>query len=432
MVLSWLHGALDTPWAVVASSLVFTLAVLYADGALVRPRDRTSMRVCACIAAVNAAIASCLCSTSSLSPIAVSSVSMLITAAASVCLARCGRVVTERPDAVSRLGATYFGQMGKGKYFSRMAHGRIMFSFGVNTTRNRVEEGAEIFRGHGVDPKRYAESLERFLAECVHPKDAETLRMNSSARFYKNMLREDPAYSLRFRVSPKKLGGLLDLTSAEAEAAASIDKEWAWVAANCMVVRDDASGDVYLFAYIIDVDTDMRKFEDMKQSASFDALTGVFNRKALEGAIGNALSDDRANGSMVLVDLDNFKQVNDVLGHPAGDKVLQETADILRAEFRSADIIGRLGGDEFMAFSMGLCRDEDIARKLERLVEVGRREVPTPDGGAIKISFSIGASVCPEQGRSYRSLYKRADLALYRSKEMGKDRYTVFDETLEE
>lgn len=338
----------------------------------------------------------------------------------------------DAPDMMMRLSRTYFGKIKRERHFSRLAHGRVLFSFSVNTTRDRVEEGAEYFLKYDVGTDTYSASLERFLIECVDQQDADTLRMNSTERFYKNMLRGDPSYSLRFRVSPAKLREFVDLSHDGGSGLATTEKDWAWLAVNCLVVRDEMSGDTYLFVHVIDVDTDMRNFEDMKQSASVDALTGVFNRKALEGAITNALSSDRANGAMVLIDLDNFKSVNDILGHPAGDKVLCETADIISAEFRSGDIIGRLGGDEFMVFSPGLSKLENITRKIEHLNELGRRDIPTPNGGAIRVSFSIGVSICPEQGRSYNSLYKRADLALYRSKELGKDRYTMFEERLEE
>lgn len=338
----------------------------------------------------------------------------------------------DAPDVMMRLSRTYFGRIKRERHISRLAHGRVLFSYSVNTTHDRVEDGAEYFLKNSDGAASYSASRERFILECVNPEDAESIRMNSTERFYKNMLRSDPSYSLRFRVSPARLREFVDLSRDGETEMATSEKEWAWLAVNCIVVRDEMSGDTYLFVHVIDVDTDMRNFEDMKQSASVDALTGIFNRKALEGAITNALSKDRANGAMVLIDLDNFKSVNDILGHPAGDKVLCETADIISAEFRSEDIVGRLGGDEFMVFSPGLSKLENITRKIAHLNERGRRDIPTPDGGTIRVSFSIGVSISPEQGRSYNSLYKRADLALYRSKELGKDRYTMFEEWLEE
>ena len=138
--------------------------------------------------------------------------------------------------------------------------------------------------------------------------------------------------------------------------------------------------------------------------------------------------------AIILLDVDNFKGVNDTLGHSYGDKVLANIGNILRSVFRDEDILGRLGGDEFcVCIEVKSSDPDDIIRTAERkcaqLCEAFHSNY-TGDDNSYKISASIGASVCPENGRSFSELYACADKALYNSKHKGKDTYTIYREEL--
>lgn len=169
----------------------------------------------------------------------------------------------------------------------------------------------------------------------------------------------------------------------------------------------------------------------LDKKAHLDMLTGIMNKRSFEEKVDAAISSPNCGNryALLLLDVDNFKGVNDTLGHAYGDKVLSHIGEILRSIFRSEDYLGRLGGDEF-----GVCiklpsidMDECISiveRKCSDLCDAFRNNY-TGDNGDYKISASIGAAVSSEQGVSFNKLYRSADTALYKSKQTGKDTYTI-------
>jgi diguanylate cyclase (GGDEF)-like protein len=165
--------------------------------------------------------------------------------------------------------------------------------------------------------------------------------------------------------------------------------------------------------------------------ATVDMLTGVLNRQALLSRLDDEL--ERAARyqrpcSVVLVDLDHFKRVNDTHGHAAGDLVLREVADVLRTHVRTTDIVGRYGGEEFMVVLPETDADAAAvsAEKLRRLV--GSREVRLDDGHVLAVSLSAGVAGGLGQHLKLDSLIRDADAALYSAKALGRDQVYVFHE----
>ena len=178
-----------------------------------------------------------------------------------------------------------------------------------------------------------------------------------------------------------------------------------------------------------------RKEMEMKQlekESSFDFLTKVWNRKKLEEEIDcylKKITEDELQ-AFLIIDLDHFKEVNDTLGHSMGDFVLQDVANKLRNHVRDYDFIGRLGGDEFVVFAKKIRTKENIEKiavSLNHILE----KVYEKDGQQVKISASIGIAFCPNEGRSFKDLYKKADIALYKTKENGKNGYTIYKDEIE-
>lgn len=169
---------------------------------------------------------------------------------------------------------------------------------------------------------------------------------------------------------------------------------------------------------------------DLKVKAEKDALTGMYNKGAAEQLIAKCIREDKEKEgvlhALMMVDLDNFKEVNDILGHAQGDKVLSETAGKILNNFKGSDIIGRIGGDEFIV----LIRDIDTVANADvlatRLCEDVKKVLPAPEG-EIVVSASIGIAIFPYHGREYEELFEKADKALYTAKANGKDGYRVFD-----
>ncbi len=174
----------------------------------------------------------------------------------------------------------------------------------------------------------------------------------------------------------------------------------------------------------------------LDSKAHKDLLTGLLNKRSFEETAGSALSSSLSLSprAIILLDLDNFKGVNDTLGHSYGDKVLENVGEILRRTFSDEDYLGRIGGDEFAVFLNSAPKNKDIreyvTEKCDQLCEEFRNNYTGSDG-SYKISGSIGVTLFPADGREYPELYSKADTALYHSKKVGKDTYTFYSEQLE-
>ena len=167
-----------------------------------------------------------------------------------------------------------------------------------------------------------------------------------------------------------------------------------------------------------------------KEKANRDALTGLFNREYFEQFSRNALEKDSlVSAAIVFIDIDDFKHVNDTLGHMFGDDILCCVAKRVLGIFRHTDIVARYGGDEFVVFVSGIARVE-LEKRLKQLCDVFRFPYRN-DTVTYQISGSIGAAMFPEDGRTYQELLDHADCALYAAKERGKDQFAMYKSYME-
>jgi diguanylate cyclase (GGDEF)-like protein len=160
--------------------------------------------------------------------------------------------------------------------------------------------------------------------------------------------------------------------------------------------------------------------EHFARVASIDPLTGLLNRQALERAIGRELSRLRrypAVASLIFLDIDNFKSLNDQYGHATGDEVLRHLSDVLRQHSRAVDIVGRFGGEEFVLFFPQTSEDEGCF-VLERMQDHFRSANSFNIEQAL--TFSAGLAEAPRDGDVFEGLCARADAAMYYSKRHGK------------
>lgn len=162
----------------------------------------------------------------------------------------------------------------------------------------------------------------------------------------------------------------------------------------------------------------------LKKESSTDALTRLYNRKYFEHYVQFNHRDDELS-AMIHLDLDNFKKLNDTLGHQQGDALLIRVAEILRASFRKTDCVARVGGDEFMVFMPSLSESRHAVARVRTLLEqfpilIQEQDVEIPVAVSIGVAFS-------EEGQfpSYQALYERADEAMYQAKKAGKMRAVI-------
>ena len=166
----------------------------------------------------------------------------------------------------------------------------------------------------------------------------------------------------------------------------------------------------------------VERLKNAENEMSTDKLTGIKNIHYVKRSVNELLSEESRKGTFIIFDLDNFKRVNDTVGHPEGDKLLQKFASCLTANFRSEDVIARLGGDEFVVVIFGEPSIKDLKRKLDDFMDYVRKELDEYYK-KFQLSVSIGVSATSSNCRNYDTLYHNADFALYIAKRNGKDRY---------
>jgi diguanylate cyclase (GGDEF)-like protein/PAS domain S-box-containing protein len=212
-----------------------------------------------------------------------------------------------------------------------------------------------------------------------------------------------------------------------------VDGHVVWVHFHASLVRDGEGEPAYFLTHSQDI-TGRREYErELRHLADHDPLTGLLNRRALEREVRDHMARAErygAEGALLLVDMDNFKTVNDTLGHVAGDDLMVRVARRLRGCLRDSDVLARLGGDEFAVLlpQANLASARMVARKLCDAVRAEGRE--TPGMGHAVVTASVGgAPVAGPDGSvfSAEQVVHAADRAMYRAKSRGRDGILVLD-----
>ena len=215
-----------------------------------------------------------------------------------------------------------------------------------------------------------------------------------------------------------------------AEARIATDKgRYLWCRFRASAIRDEARGLTRIVGIIINIDAEKQAEQLLQDRADRDALTKLLNKDAARKQAEEYLAQfpQGVSCALLIIDLDDFKQVNDQYGHLFGDSVLTRAAREIRNLVRSRDIVARIGGDEFMVLLRGVSDRGLVEARCQRLLAVfanafrdGQQKLP--------LGCSIGAALSPEHGNAYVELFRRADQALYQAKARGKNTFVIFDE----
>lgn len=182
---------------------------------------------------------------------------------------------------------------------------------------------------------------------------------------------------------------------------------------------------------ILDIDAEKKKAQNLMERAQRDMLTKLYNKGSSQEYIQAVLANNVPGkmAALMIIDLDNFKHMNDTMGHLFGDALLSEVAHSIQKQFRSEDIVGRVGGDEFLVF-LGQIPNAALAEQKAVQVMKAIGEMAVQELTEVELSCSIGIAIYPECGQTYHELFQRADQALYRAKNQGKGRYCIADAKL--
>ncbi len=182
-----------------------------------------------------------------------------------------------------------------------------------------------------------------------------------------------------------------------------------------------------IIGVVYDIDDLKKNVLDMEQKVQQDVLTKLLNKESTKQAVSEYLENmaDGTKAAVLMLDLDNFKAINDTYGHLYGDSVLNQIGSTLRNLFRSWDVIGRIGGDEFLVLLKDVPYTEVVKERCALLVETFRKYFNDLMPG-LNVSMSVGCVLIPEHGKTWAEVYRNADIALYASKYKGKCQYSVY------
>ena len=201
-----------------------------------------------------------------------------------------------------------------------------------------------------------------------------------------------------------------------------------WVSRSLHLKEEPTTKHIMAFFYLRDIDEQKSRELALQKAVETDSLTGLYNHAGVINRISGYLAAERAEESdkgstLFVIDIDRFKKINDTRGHQWGDKALETIATKLKSTFRSEDIIGRVGGDEFLVLAKNIKNRDDAATKAHQIVLTLQLELPA-EKDTVSISASVGAAL-HRPGESFEEFYARADSALYAAKESGRKNFSV-------
>lgn len=197
-----------------------------------------------------------------------------------------------------------------------------------------------------------------------------------------------------------------------------------WCRSDISFLLDPENGHLCAIWAVRNIDRQKQAAMELRHAAEYDELTELLNRASTKKYIQHALlGNPTAIHALLIIDVDNFKSLNDTLGHQAGDNFLATLAKILKGCFREYDVVGRMGGDEFFILMKNIPNASIAIEKAETLLRLTRELCDYYTG--LDISISIGISLFPYDGKTYHELYQKADDALYQAKRQSKNQYVL-------
>jgi len=209
----------------------------------------------------------------------------------------------------------------------------------------------------------------------------------------------------------------------------SSNGKFCWYRLRTTGLYDDDKKLLKVIGIIQNIDAEKQITSDLQNKAERDSLTKLLNKETCKLQIEEYLNSfpNGAYCALMIIDLDNFKQINDRFGHMRGDKVLLTATEAIRSCFRDRDIVARIGGDEFMVLMKDVSNPELINGRCEKMLNSFSSLLGDEALTAIT-SFSIGVALSPAHGTTYEQLFKCADEAMYEAKKQGKNHFSIYQE----
>lgn len=249
------------------------------------------------------------------------------------------------------------------------------------------------------------------LEKLIYPEDRKTV-LNIRNKYLK---REIDKYNIEYRFRKK-------------------DGSYIWIQDSALAIWDNEGNPIRVIGTYTDIDERRKREKTIFNMAYYDWLTGLPNRRYFEKRLKNALefsknSDRASKGIVLFVDLDNFKNINDTLGHDVGDKLLEIISNKLKEVLRKEDIIARFGGDEFLILQPNIKTYEEAVESANRIIDIFK-DLWILGEHKLYITPSIGITVYPDDGDDVNIILRNVDTAAYDAKFSGKNRYKFFKKSM--
>lgn len=241
------------------------------------------------------------------------------------------------------------------------------------------------------------------LSQNIHPED-----MPAFIKIMKDTTTGKPYSETEFRINNSK-------------------GRYSWCRIRATVQFDDRGRPVKAVGVILDINAEKKEKQTLLKLAQHDPLTGIYNKAATNALVARRMEDFDFTvlQALLIVDIDFFKTVNDTYGHMAGDNIISAVAEELKTHVRTSDIVGRIGGDEFLVYLPNVENEEVALWKAQNLHAILGRLIPAE--GVHPITCSIGMAIFPHGTVEYSDLFQYADIALYLRKDKGRDGVTIYD-----
>ncbi len=295
------------------------------------------------------------------------------------------------------------------KIYNNMLAENAVISYEINVNEDKFLHGNEYWLEYNeiMPDTTFTSTMQNIAKEKVHEEDKSHF-LNAVGR--KNLI-------LRFSQGEKEVS--LDYRKKEDD-----EEDYRWWNCKIYLYSNTNTSDICALIYIKDINEEKLEELSLRFVAEHDAMTGLYNKAATEQRITSFFESTHDNtkfSGVILVDLDNFKPINDTFGHAYGDEVIVEAAKSIQKLFRQGDIVGRIGGDEFCVFLKKVDSKRILETKAKEICETLSKTYKK-DGKEISISASVGIAITGDDDCCYKTIIAKADKAMYRAKKAGKKR----------
>lgn len=203
--------------------------------------------------------------------------------------------------------------------------------------------------------------------------------------------------------------------------------QFVWFCLRATAVRDTQGNLIKIVGIILNIDAEKKETSALQAKAECDSLTKLLNKATSKKQAEDYLNSypNGAYCALMVIDLDNFKQINDRFGHMFGDKVLLKAAEAIKQSFRTRDLVARIGGDEFMVLMKDIANLELIKARCAQVISSFQTLI-ADENVACETSCSIGVALSPHHATTYEELFKSADKAMYDAKSQGKNNFSIY------